>query len=264
MSTKHLIFTFFCLIGLPCVLISCDSDSDELESCKTPGFVNCSGICIDPMTFDEYCGANTFCEGYTSCGDKQKVCYIGKCVDPNTNPDPGSNPDQPDPSTCLTFADQTIQSYALVWWDTDHNNCITPQEADAVTEIPYQAFKKNPNVKTLEDLNQFHNLTIIREEAFMGCENLTSIALDHILTLEKNSFYECTGLTSISLPNTKTIGDSTFEGCLELKSLNLSKAEIIGNKAFYKCTGLILIDLPNVKTIGYDHCCPTTFQNSAS
>lgn len=151
MHLKRSIFTLTCLLSLPCFLLSCDGDSDEPEGCKTPGFVSCGGICIDPMTSDTYCGANTYCEGFSICAANHLVCRSGKCVDPNTTPDPGTPSTPPNPNACLTFVDQA-QAYALVWWDTDHNNCITPQEADAVTEIPYQAFKKNPNVTTLNAL----------------------------------------------------------------------------------------------------------------
>ena len=53
--------------------------------CQTPGFVQCNGICIDPMTSLQYCGANEYCEGYSVCNEEQS-CQNGQCID-NTSTD---------------------------------------------------------------------------------------------------------------------------------------------------------------------------------
>ncbi|MBQ9818027.1 MAG: hypothetical protein IJM59_11280 [Proteobacteria bacterium] len=74
----------------------------EQCACK-PGWVNCNGECIDPLTNDEYCGADAQCKngkqckkssglqnqqctnGVCECTDEKVVNCNGDCVDPNDN-----------------------------------------------------------------------------------------------------------------------------------------------------------------------------------
>ena len=78
---KHitLVLSIAALLGV--LNIGCDDDNDSTQesSCKTVGFVNCNGACINPITSSEFCGANEYCEGYVNCGTNQ-ICQAGHCV----------------------------------------------------------------------------------------------------------------------------------------------------------------------------------------
>ena len=68
--------------------LGCDDDNDSTQesSCKTEGFVNCNGTCIDPTTSKQYCGANEYCEGFVACKDTE-TCFNGRCRPTNCEPD---------------------------------------------------------------------------------------------------------------------------------------------------------------------------------
>ena len=141
-----------------------------------------------------YCGADIACSNYTTCIAPES-CMNGKC------------------SYCLSFIDEAIKEYAISHWDIDHNNCISPEEASMVTEIPANAFKNNIQVESLDDLNQFPNLTTIREEAFTNCVNLKKARLDNISALEDKVFLNCVNLQEVVLKsiNGDTLGMDTFK-----------------------------------------------------
>ena len=79
MMKKHI--TLALSIAVLLGVIGCDDDNDSTQesSCKTVGFVNCNGACINPITSSEFCGANEYCEGYVNCGT-DLICQAGHCV----------------------------------------------------------------------------------------------------------------------------------------------------------------------------------------
>lgn len=77
---------------------------------------------------------------------------------------------------------------------------------------------------------------------FMGCEDLTDIAINNTV-IPDLAFSGCTTLANITdgegdaiVPT--TIGISSFEGCKALKDIDLSKTTSMGNAAFKDCTTL--------------------------
>lgn len=256
MNLKPL-YLAFCLAGLAFLCLSCDNHSVIVEACPTPGFVECQGTCIDPMTSDIYCGANEDCENYSVCVANHMVCNQGICM---------TSPNTPDPNSCIKFTDQAIQAYAMLMWDANKDTCISPAEADAVTQIPTQAFKNNSQLTSLNDLNQFPNLTTIQEEAFSDCPNLTALELEHIQNIAPNAFNgsplqhikltnietltdnfnDVSTLTSIELPHLKTL-DGCFSFC-PITSVSLPEVKIIKN-SFLECTSLTSINLPEAEEI---------------
>ena len=82
-------------------------------------------------------------------------------------------------------------------------------------------------------------VTIIGEEAFSGCKNLTSIIFGNsIKNIGNSAFYGCTGLTSVTIGDSvKRIGNSAFEGCTNLTEINLNAVLLNdlskGNRVFY-------------------------------
>lgn len=117
-------------------------------------------------------------------------------------------------------------------------------------------------------------VTVIGAYAFMGCWNLTEIALPSGITrIEAYAFLRCADvtrlnipagvtligngaffgleqLTSISLPAGVTeIGDYTFEGCRSLESVEIpSSITRIGSYAFSSCSSLASITIPSSVT----------------
>ena len=72
-------------------------------------------------------------------------------------------------------------------------------------------------------------VTVIGDEAFKNCEELTSIVMPNTITAigKKNgqSFFYCTALTSIVIPdNVQRICAHAFYGCIGLKSVTIGKS----------------------------------------
>ncbi|MDO4957789.1 MAG: leucine-rich repeat domain-containing protein [Prevotellaceae bacterium] len=112
---------------------------------------------------------------------------------------------------------------------------LTTVNASSITSIGNYAFR-NTGITSIAASGAFANLTAIGEEAFSGCNNLTSITLPATLKTISKSAFTGTKLTEVIIPAaTTTIGNSAFEN-VPLTSLTLTEgsAELtIGNKAFY-------------------------------
>lgn len=102
-----------------------------------------------------------------------------------------------------------------------------------------------------------YTITTIGEEAFTGCESLTSITLpDGVTTIGEGAFWQCPNLTSITLPDSvEIIGTRAFKDCWALDSIDLKGSlKIIDVEAFDQCSSLTSINLSgctNLTTIGY-------------
>ena len=68
-----------------------------------------------------------------------------------------------------------------------------------------------------------YTVTTIGEEAFYGCEDLTSVTLPtSVTTIKTSAFAECLGLKSISIPsNVSMIENTVFASCERLRTINV-------------------------------------------
>ena len=98
------------------------------------------------------------------------------------------------------------------------------------------------------------NITVINNQAFYNCTNLTSIEIPNSVTSIGNlAFSGCSNLTSIEIPNSVTsIGDGAFRYCESLTSIEIpNNVTSIGSSMFYQCSSLTSIEIPNsVTSIG--------------
>ena len=103
-------------------------------------------------------------------------------------------------------------------------------------------------------------VTVIAEEAFIGCSNFTKITVpDSVETIGERAFFGCSTLESITLPFVGATkdgsGPSDFayvfgDVPLSLRTLVITGGTVIGNRAFLYCNNLISITLPgSIKTI---------------
>ena len=86
-----------------------------------------------------------------------------------------------------------------------------------------------------------YSCTIIADQVFYGCENLTSVKMPNtIRAIGKGAFSHCRKLSSITISeNVSEIKEQTFEYC-KISSLTLPKSvEYIGSLAFYRVWSLI-------------------------
>ena len=99
-----------------------------------------------------------------------------------------------------------------------------------------------------------NGVTTIRQYAFAGCNDLTSVTIPNtVTTIEWNVFEKCTGLTTISIPSSVTyIGAGSFNNCTELISASLSpNMNSISDWLFNGCTKLKSIYIPDgIDSIG--------------
>ena len=84
-------------------------------------------------------------------------------------------------------------------------------------------------------------ITVIREEAFIGCDNITSVTISEgIKTIGFSAFSQCDNLRKVELPESLTsIGHNAFNFCANLTTLNLPSnlteigRNIVGNTAYF-------------------------------
>ncbi|MBQ4291115.1 MAG: leucine-rich repeat protein [Muribaculaceae bacterium] len=94
---------------------------------------------------------------------------------------------------------------------------------------------------SVEHDGQTYDVTAINQEAFLGCEGLSSLSIPNTVTLiGPCAFYGCSGLTSMTIPESViTIGYQAFFYCSGLETATIGKSvKYFGDMAFYGCSGL--------------------------
>lgn len=90
MRNSNKLLYIICILGL--FTLCCSEDNNSLDTnnpqtvaCLSVGYVWCNGLCINPLTSNQYCGINIYCENYKTC-DKEETCQNGVCRSSSVNP----------------------------------------------------------------------------------------------------------------------------------------------------------------------------------
>ena len=95
------------------------------------------------------------------------------------------------------------------------------------------------------DLSDTTSLVSIGNEAFYGCERLTSVIIpDSVTSIGDRAFCGCERLTSVTIPDSVTsIGDRAFRDCERLTSVTIpDSVTSIGDHAFRDCERLTTVN----------------------
>lgn len=134
----------------------------------------------------------------------------------------------------ISFADNTVKAICIENWDEDLDGELSYDEAASVTDIG-MAFSM-AEITSFDEFQYFTGVSAIPNEAFSGC-NL---------------------LTSISFPSSiDRIGDLAFMGCNDLLHLTIPKSvNDIGSEAFSHCSALesIVVEEGNSTYDSRDNC----------
>lgn len=137
-------------------------------------------------------------------------------------------------------------SEKLEWEDYEYNEVLddwiwvthSRQITARVTTIANNAFW---GCESLTSVNIPNTVTEIGSDAFYDCSRLTSVTIPNSVTeIGGGAFYNCSSLTSIIIPNTVTeIGDAAFGGCTSLKNVTIPNSVTeIGDETFIQCSSL--------------------------
>ena len=117
-----------------------------------------------------------------------------------------------------------------------------------LNEADWEAIHKNYAALLYLDLaGATSTMTSIGEEAFFGCNDLTSITLPKgVTSIGAQAFLGCDKMVSITLPEGLTsIGEEAFNGCRALKSITLPEGVTsIERQTFHMCTSMTTVTLP--------------------
>ena len=131
--------------------------------------------------------------------------------------------------TPISFADTNLMNLCVANWDTNGDGKLSKDEASNVSDIG-KVFRNNTSITSFEEFQYFTGLTSIGSQAFLGCDNLTSITIPNSVTsIGDDAFSGCKKLASITIPkNVKTIGLDVFYGCSNLSSITVE----LGNTVY--------------------------------
>ncbi len=152
-------------------------------------------------------------------------------------------------NSIIDFADANVKALCVENWDTDGDGELCKAEAAVVTELG-EVFKGNTDITSFDELQYFTGLTSIGENAFNGCENLTSIVIPNTVTTIGVAAFNDTGLENFTVPGTvKTVDWGAFTWNTSLKRVVYEEGvQNVGNIQFYGCTSLEEVVFPSTLT----------------
>lgn len=166
----------------------------------------------------------------------------------------------------IVFADANVKAICVANWDTNHDGELSKAEAAAVKTLNKnggsnyedQAFYRNTEITSFDELQYFTGLKAIEQAAFSNCSSLASVVLPPTITgIYANGFSDCSALEHITLTeNIKTLGDNVFSRS-GLKTLFIPKSVTsIGILLTNNCPNLvsIVVDPDNTKYDSRNNC----------
>ena len=135
--------------------------------------------------------------------------------------------------------DFEIRAGVLLKYNGAEDDVIVP---DNVTIISNEAFIGCVGLRSIEIPE---SVDVIEEFAFAGCSRLINVILpDSITTIEHGLFFDCSSLTSITIPDSVTsIGETAFGECRSLTSITIPvNITSIAASAFNGCHNLTVIN----------------------
>ncbi len=121
---------------------------------------------------------------------------------------------------------------------------IKESNLEGATIIPKEFFK---GCDSLEEITLPNSIIEINDNAFEGCNSLTTINLNAVTKTGKYIFKDCTALESIVIPlaiNDGSLSLGMFYGCANLTSVTMDEVNRFGHDngksyAFYGCESLV-------------------------
>ena len=150
-----------------------------------------------------------------------------------------------------TQDDGTIK---ICGFNIEYENMVIPESilGKPVTCIGNMAFFECK----MKSITIPETVTVIGQEAFKNCKNLTEIVLPNSVgRIELGVFYGCSNLKRVKLSNSlQRIPTEAFCYCESLEKIDLPNSiSSIGKDAFKHCSKLYSIEIPNsVQSIAYD------------
>ena len=152
----------------------------------------------------------------------------------------------------MTISKTNVKKLCVENWDTNGDGVFSYAEAAAVTDLG--TVFKGQGIIEFPELYNFTGLTSIPDDAFAGCNRLTTIKIPKsVKTIGSRAFAGCTKLKSFNMPvGITAIGDSAFAGCkvLPQQEIPASLSRLEAN-TFEGCQAFTAVTLPiNTKYVG--------------
>jgi hypothetical protein len=237
----------------------------------------CSGVCIDPMTSNRYCGADDACENYSRCGGfvgihdnlERQICIDGECKCPEDTPhycEVGSGLGfcvdlQTDPGHCghplCKNSCYSVQNMMAGGLSLEMIQQCRESLENCPVEIACEAGKCVYNngcmifVDSAIEAYALAHWDTDNDGCIKGNEARA------VTEIPARAFWGNTSVQTLSdlnkFPNLTTIGSYAFSGATSLQTANLTKVTTIGEGAF-KLSGLTNLKLTRVETIPKSMC----------
>ena len=88
------------------------------------------------------------------------------------------------------------------------------------------------------------SVTIVGEEAFKDCTNLSSASFSNCMVIPYEAFAGCSNLSEVSFPECKVVYSRAFNQCYSLNAISLPMCSTIYGEVFRDCTNLTKAYIP--------------------